>query len=204
LGAGLHPGDLLIARSGATAGKSLLFRGLAEPAVFAGYLIRFKVRVDRVLPEYLAHFLQSPMYWGFIRKTARAVAQPNVNAREMASLPVPLPPLSEQQRIVDLLSRAESIVRMRREAEAEAKAIIPAQFLDMFGDPATNPKGWDVKCLAELATFASSRGYDCGYASPERPAKGLPNEKLRCANFVPISAPSVHPRPSLKDGLLLR
>jgi type I restriction enzyme S subunit len=140
----LSAGDLLIARSGATAGKSLLFRGLPEPAVFAGYLIRFKARVDRVLPEYLGHFLQSPLYWGFIRKTARAVAQPNVNARELASLPVPLPPVAEQQRIVELLSRAENIVRMRREAEQRAKEIIPALFLDMFGDPATNPKGGAV------------------------------------------------------------
>lgn len=158
----LGPGDLLIARSGATAGKSLLFRGLAEPAVFAGYLIRFKVHVDRALPEYLAYFLQSSTYWGYIRTTARTVAQPNVNARELASVPVDLPPLSEQHRIVDLLSRAENILRMRREAEQKAKEIIPALFLDMFGDPATNPKGWACRPLGEiLASIDSGRSPIC-------------------------------------------
>jgi len=55
---------------------------------------------------------------------------------------VPKPPLSEQRRIVDLLSRAEGIVRLRREAEKNAAELIPALFVDMFGDPATNPKGW--------------------------------------------------------------
>ena len=57
---------------------------------------------------------------------------------------MPLPSIGEQRRIVDLLSRAENIVRMRREAEARAKEIIPALFLDMFGDPARNQRGWEI------------------------------------------------------------
>ena len=61
-----------------------------------------------------------------------------------------LPPMGQQLRIVDLLSRAENIVRMRREAEKKAKEIIPALFLDMFGDPATNPKGWQEASLGQV------------------------------------------------------
>jgi len=60
----------------------------------------------------------------------------------LKEIQVPKPPLSEQRRIVDLLSRAEGIVRLRREAEKKSAELIPALFLDMFGDPATNPKGW--------------------------------------------------------------
>jgi type I restriction enzyme S subunit len=56
-------------------------------------------------------------------------------------LAIPLPPIAEQRRTIDLLSRAENIVRMRKEAEAKAKEIIPALFLDMFKDPGTNPSG---------------------------------------------------------------
>lgn len=156
-------GDLLIARSGATAGKSMLFRGLSERAVFAGYLIRFKARADLVLPEYLAYYMQSPAYWRYIRKTARAVAQPNINARELASLPVPLAPPTDQRRIVDLLSRAENIVRMRREAESKAKEIIPALFLDMFGDPARNERGWEVRRLGEIVErFQGGKNVEAG------------------------------------------
>jgi type I restriction enzyme S subunit len=54
---------------------------------------------------------------------------------------LPVPPLAEQRRLVDLLSRSEGIVRLRREAEKKAAELIPALFLDLFGDPATNPKG---------------------------------------------------------------
>lgn len=65
---------------------------------------------------------------------------------------VPVPPLAEQRRIVDLLSRAEGIVRLRREAERKAAEIIPALFIDMFGDPATNPKGWEEERIGELCS----------------------------------------------------
>ena len=73
-----------------------------------------------------------------------------IGRAEIASLRIPLPLLHEQRRIVDLLSRAEGILRLRREAQAKAQAIIPALFLDLFGDPATNPKGWPVSPIADL------------------------------------------------------
>lgn len=56
-----------------------------------------------------------------------------------------MPELAEQHRIVGILSRAEGIVRLRREAQKKAAEIIPALFLDMFGDPTTNPNGWETK-----------------------------------------------------------
>ena len=54
--------------------------------------------------------------------------------------------------MVDLLSRAENIVRMRREAEQKAKEIIPALFLDMFGDPVRNETRWERQHLGEIVS----------------------------------------------------
>jgi type I restriction enzyme S subunit len=65
---------------------------------------------------------------------------------------VPKPSLAEQHRIVDILSRAEGIVRLRREAQKKAAEIIPALFFDMFGDPATNPKRWPVAKIGEVCS----------------------------------------------------
>jgi type I restriction enzyme S subunit len=67
---------------------------------------------------------------------------------------LPVPTLPEQRHVADVLSRAENIVRMRREAEQKAKEIIPALFLDMFGDPATNPKGWGNAPLSTVAEIS--------------------------------------------------
>jgi type I restriction enzyme S subunit len=84
-------------------------------------------------------------------KTSTGV--PGLNREDAYRELIPLPPMDEQIAIVDLLSRAENIVRMRREAEQKAKEIIPALFLDMFGDPATNPKGWDEVAISEVASI---------------------------------------------------
>lgn len=78
-----------------------------------------------------------------------------IGRAELAKIEFPLPPLDEQSRIVDILSRAEGIVRLRREAEKKAAELIPALFLDMFGDPATNPKGWPSYLLKDLVSFMS-------------------------------------------------
>ena len=62
---------------------------------------------------------------------------------------IPLPPLSEQRRIVEILDQADALRKKRAEADAKAARILPALFYKMFGDPATNPKGWPVKRLGD-------------------------------------------------------
>lgn len=65
---------------------------------------------------------------------------------------IPLPPLSEQKRIAAILDKADAIRRKRQQAIQLADDFLRAVFLDMFGDPVTNPKGWELKTLGELCT----------------------------------------------------
>jgi len=73
----------------------------------------------------------------------------------LESLQFSLPPLDEQRRIVGLLDRAAEIRRRADAARAKARAIIPALFLETFGDPATNPKGWPVVTVGDLLESAA-------------------------------------------------
>ena len=98
--------------------------------------------------NYLRYFLDSKH--AELNTLARGVAQPNINQRILKSLEIPLPLLSKQHRIVDLLSRAEGIIRLRREAHCKAAGLFPALFLAMFGDPATNPKRWPTVPFGQL------------------------------------------------------
>ena len=93
----LTNGDIVISRAGSV-GVSALLRRPLPLAVFASYLIRFKVA--GVAPEYVALYLQSPGYWEAIGKSVSGIAMPNVNAKKLAALPVPLAPSAEQPRIV--------------------------------------------------------------------------------------------------------
>ena len=78
-------------------------------------------------------------------------AQPNINQGIIKSLPIPLPPLPEQRRIAAILDQADALRAKRREALAQLDRLTQSIFIEMFGDPVSNPKKWGVKPLSECA-----------------------------------------------------
>lgn len=95
----LHEGDILIARTGGTIGKTFLVGDVPITAVFASYLIRVQ-GTSHVFDQYLKRFLESSLYWTQLRDGTRGTGQPNVNGQTLGRLVLPLPPLEEQRRIV--------------------------------------------------------------------------------------------------------
>jgi len=95
----LKKNDILFARTGGTVGKSYLVKDIPVESIFAGYLIR--TRYSSILcPEYMKHFMESQLYWTQLRNGTIATAQPNCNGQTLSKMIFPLPPLTEQQRIV--------------------------------------------------------------------------------------------------------
>lgn len=99
-----------------------------------------------LVPEYLAYWLRSQK--PLLQRLANGVTFKEISRGTVKKLEIELPSRTEQCRVVDLLSSADGIVRMRREAEAKAKEIIPALFLDMFGGESSNPVVKVDDCLA--------------------------------------------------------
>jgi len=119
--------------------------------------------------RYLAYFLRSPMTVGRISAKTAGSRMPRADMTFVFDLRIPLPSSDEQHRIVDLLSRAEGIVRLRRDAEKIAAELIPALFIDMFGDPASNPKGWPVRKVSDfVARFEGGKNIQAGSANGSR------------------------------------
>ncbi|MFC1523822.1 restriction endonuclease subunit S [Thermodesulfobacteriota bacterium] len=148
----LLPGDIVFARTGATTGKSYLIKNNPGHTVFASYLIRVRPN-DKVDPRYLAHFFDTPNYWGQVQENSRGATLPGVNATKLKKLNIPLPLLPEQKRIAAILDKADAIRRKRQQAIKLADDFLRATFLDMFGDPVKNPKGWDEDYLENLAAI---------------------------------------------------
>jgi type I restriction enzyme S subunit len=146
----LRNNDIVFARTGATTGKSYLIKNLNQTAVFASYLIRLRpnIKVDAL---YLSYFFNSPAYWQQISTLADGAAQPGVNATKLKNLVIPLPPLDEQKRIAAILDKADGIRRKRQQTIKLADEFLRSVFLEMFGDPVTNPKGWEVKLLKDIS-----------------------------------------------------
>ncbi len=99
----LKENDILFARTGGTVGKSYLVKNVSEEAIYAGYLIRTRYS-DRLSSQYLKYFMESPLYWVQLRDGTIATAQPNCNGQTLSKMILPLPPLAEQQRIVDKIN----------------------------------------------------------------------------------------------------
>ncbi len=140
----LDAGDILFnnTNSAELVGKSALVQSPMR-AGFSNHMNRIRLDTNQIEPAYFAFWLKRQRDTGFFTSQATQwVSQAAYKTSEMRKLEIDLPTLLEQRRIVDLLSRAEGIVRLRREAKKKATELIPALFLDMFGDPATNPKGW--------------------------------------------------------------
>lgn len=114
----LNENDIVIARSGATVGKAYIHRHLPYTCVYAGYLIRFVVDSEKILPNYLFAYTQLSPYKEWVNAIQRPSAQPNINAEEYQSLEIPLPNLSKQQDIVDYINAAYA-QKQAKEAEAQ-------------------------------------------------------------------------------------
>ena len=87
-------------------------------------------------------------------RLASATTVPALRKSELERLPVPLPSLPEQRRIAEILDRADALRAKRRAALAQLDTLTQSMFLDMFGDPATNPKGWPRPSLLTLLETA--------------------------------------------------
>lgn len=96
----LHDGDFLFARTGATAGKTYLYKGSAGKAIYAGYLIRFRTN-DELLPEYLDIYTRTHYYLDWVEEYKKVNERPSLNANIFSDVLLPVPPVDVQQQIVD-------------------------------------------------------------------------------------------------------
>lgn len=99
----LQEGDMLLARSGATVGKSIMCEASWGTACYAGYLIRARLNSAKMIPMYLAFFLSSASYWSWISSVTIQATIQNVSADKYANLQLAVPPISEQRAIAAYL-----------------------------------------------------------------------------------------------------
>ena len=115
----LHPGDIVLARTGASVGKSYRYRVEDGRLVFAGFLIRVRPNLDRLVPEFLSAYLSTWSYWDWVRLTSARSGQPGINGSEYASMPLTMPTdaasLPEQRKIADCFAVLDEGIAAQRQ-----------------------------------------------------------------------------------------
>lgn len=155
----LEVGDVLFnaTNSAEQVGKSALYSTIVENTVcFSNHFLRLRTDNKRLLPQYLVRYLS--YLWRirvFENMVDAWVNQATVRREDFLNLEIPLPPLDEQKRIAAILDKADAIRQKRKQAIALADEFLRSVFLDMFGDPVTNPKGWEEPILSDIADVRS-------------------------------------------------
>lgn len=147
----LNENDILIARSGATVGKAYIHRKLPYTCLYAGYLIRFIVNPEIILPDYLFAYTQLNPYKEWVNAIQRPSAQPNINAEEYQSLEIPLPNLNKQREIVEYINEAYRKKQIKDKEAQQLLNVIDSYLLKELG--ITIP---DVENRLENRIFLSS------------------------------------------------
>lgn len=104
---------------------------------------------NKVTQNYLKHMLEGALVE--MEKFHRGSTMKHVNRGEFLGTKIPLPPLDEQKRIAAILDQADALRRLRQRAVDRLNTLGQSIFYEMFGDPATNPFGWDLKTIDDIA-----------------------------------------------------
>ena len=135
--------DIIMVMDGASSG--LIAIGLEGVIGSTLAAIKPKGMIDS---DYLFYWLKSK--YKILNKRISGSTIPHVDKNLLKSLKFPIPPLEEQKKIVEILQFADYLKERRREAIKLIDKIVMSVFYDMFGDPATNPKGWEVKKIGDI------------------------------------------------------
>jgi len=137
----VEKGDILIALSGATTGKYGIYN-YDFPSLLNQRIGLVKSSSSSKLSGKLFYHFLNILKIEILRKAGGA-AQPNISTKKIGELEIPLPPLPQQQKIAAILDAADALRQNDKALIAKYDQLTQALFLDMFGDPVSNPKGWE-------------------------------------------------------------
>jgi len=179
----LKKGDILVAMSGATTGKMARVKKEDLPALLNQRVGRFVIKNNEIDQEYLYLFLKTLQEK--ILTDAYGGAQPNISPKDIENIPIPLPPVEIQKKIVEriekLMAKIDTAKKLRKEATADASALIPSALNKIFEEG--KKKGWEEKAIGELCII-----------NPRADIKNLKNDTG--VSFIPMKAVDE------KDGII--
>ncbi len=147
------PDDILIAWDGANAGTI----GFGKAGLIGSTIARLRVKErGRFYTPFLAAYLRSK--FTYLRKTATGATIPHISRNALEGIVIPETAIDDQKRIAYLLGKVEGLIARRRQHLQQLDDLLKSVFLEMFGDPVRNEKGWDIEPLAKLIAHPPSNG----------------------------------------------
>ena len=156
----MDDGDILMSHinSKAYIGRSVLYKKKGDEVIIHGMnLLRLKVIPTIIIPTFINTYFKSNRFKDNVARIRKdAVNQSSMAITDLKRIPIPVPPIEEQERIVAELDLLSGIIEKKKEQLKAYDQLAQSIFYTMFGDPIDNPKGWETKKLGEVTTKIGS------------------------------------------------
>ena len=155
----LYDGDLIIAMTDLANDPKIL--GVPTIVYTNGYKMLLNQRVGKLLllnerpikKKYLKYALSVPQNRGYFKKFAGGGVQINIGKAEILNIDIPYCDIETQNKIVEILDKAQSLIDKKKEQIKLLDELVKSRFIEMFGDPVSNSKGWENELLGNLGTL---------------------------------------------------
>ena len=166
-------GDILVSTVRPNLNAVALITDLLNGAVCSTGFAVLRSVDNLVNRNFLFFWIKSSFFIEELSSKAKGANYPAVSFKDVLSVKIPLPPLEEQQYIVEILQQAEELRRLRQDSLANAEKLASALFLEMFGDPVKNSMGWDDSSRLEKKADIVS-GVTKGQKSQRKTTREVP------------------------------
>ncbi|RZG67886.1 restriction endonuclease [Acinetobacter junii] len=147
----LKEGDILVARMPDPLGRACIFPKSEMPCVTVVDVCIIRPNQNKVDNQWLMHTINSPVMRQRINEYVTGTTRQRISRGNFSKLKVSVPPLPEQRRIAAILDQADELRQKRQQAIEKLDQLLQATFIEMFGDPVSNPKGWDLRSVGEIS-----------------------------------------------------
>ena len=162
--------DVVVAKDGSYLKTAFVIKGNPEITLLSSIAI-LRPKIDLVVPEYLSYFLKSDAVYRTVSLNyITGTALKRIILKGIRKIEVDLPDIGEQEQRAQRLSKVDYLCQLRKQQLAKLDELVKARFVEMFGDPVTNPKGYEKYKLENLARKIS----DGVHSKPDYTETGRP------------------------------
>ena len=158
----LKEGDILVARMPDPLGRACIFPKSEMPCVTVVDVCIIRPNPNKVDNRWLMHTINSAVMRQRINEYVTGTTRQRISRGNFSKLKISVPPLAEQRRIASILDQADELRQKRQQTIEKLNQLLQATFIDMFGDPVSNPKGWDLVRVGEVVNeFIGGKNIEC-------------------------------------------
>ena len=152
----VNTGDIIMPMIG-TIGNPYIVEEFTEFAIKNVALIKFTV--DKVYNKYIFYFLNSEKFKEYIIENNRGGTQKFLSLKDIRNTQLTLPSLTEQLEVVEKLDKISAIISLRKQQLSKLDELVKARFVELFGEPITNPMGWEKVNISAVVGGKVSNGF---------------------------------------------